>query len=173
MLFLGLFALLVFSYGCIQIINNMFKEEGYVLHICCTNYDLKSLYFDQKNYDDDAGFDLYLPTDIEIDHTLVVNLDVRCMMTLNKKPCAFYLYPRSSICKTPLLLHNSTGIIDKNYRGALKVAFLNTHHDPIRVFRGTRLVQICAPGLSNFKIKHVECLPNTSRGSNGFGSTGR
>ena len=173
MLFLGIFALFLFSYGCIQIINNMFKEEGYMLYICCTNKDLKSMYLDQKNYNDDAGFDLYLPTDIEIKHTLLVNLNIKCMMTYNKKPCAFYLYARSSICKTPLMIHNSTGIIDKNYRGALKVALLNTHHDPIRVFKGARLVQICAPGLSNFKIKHVESLPNTTRGTNGFGSTGR
>ena len=34
----------------------------------------------------------------------------------------FYVYPRSSISKTPLRMANSVGIIDSGYRGNLKFA---------------------------------------------------
>ena len=38
-------------------------------------------------------------------------------MTYNDNPCSYFMYPRSSISKTPLRLINSVGIIDKDYRG--------------------------------------------------------
>ena len=38
---------------------------------------------------------------------------------LKKINCSYYLYPRSSISKTPLRMSNSTGIIDAGYRGEI------------------------------------------------------
>ena len=173
MIILGFFALFLFLHSCIKFINNLFKQDGFVLHVCCTDKYLNSMYINcHNNYEDDAGFDLYLPDCIEIDHTTLIDMKVSCMMTYNNKPCAFYLYSRSSISKTPLLLHNSVGIIDKNYRGSLKIALMNTHHTPIKVKQGTRLVQVCAPSLADFKIKYVHSLPGTTRGTRGIGSTG-
>ena len=37
---------------------------------------------------------------------------------------SYYLYPRSSISKTPLIQTNSVGIIDKDYRGNVMVSCL-------------------------------------------------
>jgi hypothetical protein len=49
---------------------------------------------------------------------------VHCDFTRHKlKTVPFYLYPRSSISKTPLMLANHTGIIDSGYRGNLIGAF--------------------------------------------------
>lgn len=42
----------------------------------------------------------------------------------------------------------------------------------IFVKEGTRLFQICAPGLEGIKIKIVDSLDETERGDRGFGSTG-
>ena len=36
-----------------------------------------------------------------------------------------------------------------------------------------RLVQLCAPDLSPFKVVFVESLDETERGEGGFGSTGK
>ena len=43
-------------------------------------------------------------------------------MLNNDKNIGYYLYPRSSISKTPLILANSVGIIDSGYRGNIKAA---------------------------------------------------
>ena len=39
-------------------------------------------------------------------------------------------------------------------------------------YKKTKLFQICSPDLSPFSVKVVEYLPDSSRGSGGFGSTG-
>ncbi len=89
----------------------------------------------------------------------------------------FYIYPRSSIYKTPLRLANSVGIIDAGYRGHIIAMFdRNINESLVTVMRGERLVQICAPGL----IPIVPILVDesginfgTGRGAGGFGSTGK
>jgi hypothetical protein len=98
----------------------------------------------------------------------------------------FYMYPRSSISKTPLRLANSTGIIDAGYRGNLMGVF-----DVVNVpdnlsdsreadYFGRKLdryVQICAPGLVPIIVEIVGSIEDlgeeTERGGGGFGSTGR
>lgn len=86
----------------------------------------------------------------------------------------YYIYPRSSMYKSGIMLANSVGIIDRTYRGTLKavVTNLNEHTYP-NVVKGTRITQIVAPGMGHIReIKIVDSLPETSRGSGGFGSTG-
>ena len=86
----------------------------------------------------------------------------------------YYMYPRSSMYKSGIMLCNSTGIIDRTYRGVIKapVTNLNEHTYP-SVVKGTRVTQLCAPNLGWIKvIKIVTSLPETSRGDGGFGSTG-
>lgn len=92
----------------------------------------------------------------------------------------FYLYPRSSIAKTPLRLSNSVGIIDSGYRGNLGAFVDNIHRskdgdDLWTVEKHTRLFQICGPNLEPIEVEIVDNendLGKTSRGSGGFGSTG-
>ena len=84
----------------------------------------------------------------------------------------YYVYPRSSIFKYGIMLGNSTGIIDKTYRGNLKAVAVPLMNGP-NLESGTRIVQICAPGLQHVKeIKLVNHLSETLRGEGGFGSTG-
>ena len=86
----------------------------------------------------------------------------------------FYVYPRSSIGKTPLRLANSVGIIDAQYRGNLIVQVDNISNVPYTIQKGQRLFQICSQDLTPFcDIKIVESLLDTERGSKGIGSTGK
>ena len=85
---------------------------------------------------------------------------------------SFYLYPRSSIIKTPLRLGNSVGIIDKGYRGNLMGCFDNISEEDYLIEKGTRLVQICAPNLETISFELTDSLSETSRGAGGYGSTG-
>lgn len=97
----------------------------------------------------------------------------------------FYMYPRSSICKTELRLSNNVGIIDSGYRGNLKGYFdsvplpnskSRVYVDDRQVMFGQRITQLCAPGLQPIYVVMVnsrEELGETARGTGGFGSTGR
>ena len=140
----------------------------------------------RNNSHPDAGFDLFIPVNYVCATDIVtkINFEIKCAAKMVKSmdrrtyPTGFYMYPRSSISKTPLTLANSVGIIDSGYRGNLIGAFkCNSHGDEYKVFNGDRLVQICAPDLSPIVVELVreESMLGTptERGSGGFGSTGR
>jgi dUTPase len=148
----------------------------------------------------DSGFDLFIPFDYS-EHeygytdnrlspvTFRAPLGVKCSMSrfnaVYKKSSAtgYYLYPRSSIVKTPFRLSNSVGIIDSGYRGEIMAVVdnidavnndiktcLNKYMPPM-----SRMFQICSPTLEPFMIQIVDSedkLGLTERGSGGFGSTG-
>ena len=148
----------------------------------------------------DSGFDLFIPFDYsEHDHGYTSNrispitfrapLGVKCSMThfnptYNKSmPSGYYLYPRSSIVKTPFRLSNSVGIIDSGYRGEIMAVVdnINSESNDIKTYISqhmspmSRMFQICSPTLQPFMVKIVdseEKLGITERGTGGFGSTG-
>ena len=125
----------------------------------------------------DSGFDLFCPRDLTLPptQTSFIDLGIQCAAydspTTSPKP--FYVYPRSSLSKTPLRLANSVGIIDSGYRGNILAAVDNIWDQNFQLRRGTRLFQICAPDLSPFTVELVDSLDETVRGAGGFGSTGQ
>jgi len=134
----------------------------------------------------DAGFDLYVPIDIQFSTSFVTNfIDLEIVGVMETyhmvkdvyEPTSYYMYPRSSLTKTPLMLANHTGIIDSGYRGTLKGGFrwLTTDDEPYTVRKGTRLLQVCHPSLIPVTVDVVDMdhlMNNTERGTGGFGSTG-
>ena len=131
---------------------------------------------DQKHFD--SGFDLFCPTDMTIgagEIGVPINLQIKCSAyyfgTCNPSP--YYLYPRSSISKTPLRLANSVGIIDSGYRGNIIAVVDNVGSSDYTVSQGQRLFQLCAPNLQAISPKIVNNLTQTYRGAGGFGSTGK
>jgi dUTP pyrophosphatase len=130
-----------------------------------------------NNIFSNAGFDLFIPNDIFIQsyETSMVSMNVKVeMSTYDGHPCAFYMYPRSSISKTPLLLANSVGIIDSGYRGELIGAFRSLSASNYKIEQYTRLLQITNAFLTPIIVKLVDEseLSTTERGTGGFGSTG-
>jgi dUTP pyrophosphatase len=124
----------------------------------------------------DSGIDLYFPEDVIVpgNNTCYINLQISCEMTKNDTELSsYYLYPRSSISKTPLILANSVGIIDAGYRGDIIAAVRNLHSEDYKISKGDRLFQICAPDLSKINYSIVSSLSESDRGAGGFGSTGK
>ena len=168
----------------------------YVLELCPTPEGLqyyKNLGGMRNN--DNAGVDLYcveeykVSAEFDVRRTAPVsvkllNLGTRARMLkvvpigdydIKEEEVHYFLYPRSSIYKSGVILCNSTGIIDRTYRGTLMapVTNLNEYTYP-NVEKGNRLFQICAPELGHIsEIRIVESLPETVRGEGGFGSTGK
>ena len=135
----------------------------------------------ENNTRTDSGIDLPVTKDYNINNKCreTFNFKIKCQMIGPKGNfIPYYLYPRSSISKTPLILANSVGIIDKDYRGNLMAKVLSIEspdycdRESYKVDKGTRLFQICTPDLSPIGIKIVSELTSTSRGDGGFGSTG-
>lgn len=146
--------------------------------------EVLALYESRVNHSDDAGLDLILPCDVFVPRGRQATLDfgIRCMRTVvdvnsseksERQKGGYYLYPRSSISKTPFRMANSVGIIDAGYRGNIMAKIDNTGAMDITIKAGERLFQICMPDLCPFKIVIGGVEYNTERGSGGFGSTNR
>ena len=137
---------------------------------------LITVYSNHQHYNPgDSGLDLFCPETITIQpgETIKINLQIKCEAIEGDSNLSYYLYPRSSIIKTPLRLSNSVGIIDSGYRGDIIACVDNIKNVPYEIKQGDRLFQICAGDLSPFEYILVDDLSNTRRGSGGFGSTGR
>ena len=148
-----------------------------ILIIKPLNDNVREFYTNHTSYHEgDAGIDLFIPEDVVVKahSTSYVNLNIACEAVNNDgKNLSYYMYPRSSLSKTPLRLANSVGIIDAGYRGPIICALDNISDTEYELNRGTRLVQICGPVLQIIKIKIREELSSSARGTNGYGSTGQ
>ena len=81
--------------------------------------------------------------------------------------------PRSGLAaKHQLSVLNTPGTIDADYRGEIKVILINLGKKIFIVEDGLRIAQMVLCPLTKAKIKEVETLDGTTRGSGGFGSTG-
>jgi dUTP pyrophosphatase len=148
------------------------------------NAEIRSMYLDDaletsnvnRETRGDAGLDLYCPGDLTIPphETFKIDLKIQCegLSENDSKNVCYYLYPRSSISKTPLRLANSVGIIDAGYRGNLMAVVDNISDEPYHVQKGHRLFQICGRFLEPIHLTLVDILSDSERGNGGFGSTG-
>jgi dUTP pyrophosphatase len=81
--------------------------------------------------------------------------------------------PRSGLAvKHGLTVLNAPGTIDADYRGELQVLLVNLGQEPVSITRGMRIAQLIVVPVAQAKLREVETLDGTSRGSGGFGSTG-
>lgn len=175
-----------------DISNTMVNNATLLLYVNRSDEKLVELYNEHvkkhntsiaQNDFPNSGFDIFIPDNITFNSSsdsTFVDLGIKCEMIYNdfssKKStnCGFYVFPRSSISKTPLILSNHTGIIDSGYRGFLIGAFRNFDKTPYVVEKHTRLLQICHPSLCPIVVKMVfeDELSKTLRQDGRFGSTG-
>ena len=120
----------------------------------------------------DAGLDLFVleSTNIKAGETAALKLQISCEPG-DGRP--YLLLPRSSISKTPLRMSNSIGLIDGGYRGEIIAMVDNIKQQDYQVEAGQRLFQLVAMDGSAISYELVDALTDTTRGSGGFGSTGK
>lgn len=81
--------------------------------------------------------------------------------------------PRSSICKTNLLLHNSLGVIDADYRGSITLKFHPSEQLKRPYEVGDRIGQLIIMEYPQIELIESDELSETERGTGGYGSTGK
>ena len=84
------------------------------------------------------------------------------------------IYPRSSICKTDMILSNSVGVIDSGYRGEIKFVFRydSSNNSMLWYNKGDRIGQIMIVPHPTIRFQEVTELDQSVRGDGGFGSSG-
>lgn len=84
------------------------------------------------------------------------------------------VHPRSGLAaKHGITILNSPGTVDAGYRGEIMVTLLNTSEQNFEIQAGDRIAQIIFQEVVAPRFIAVSELPDSSRGSDGFGSTGR
>jgi len=82
--------------------------------------------------------------------------------------------PRSGLAaKHGISMVNAPGTIDADYRGEIKVILINHGTEPFTVNRGDRIAQLVIAPVIRAELHKVDALDDTSRGSGGFGHTGK
>jgi dUTP pyrophosphatase len=81
--------------------------------------------------------------------------------------------PRSGLAaKHAVTVLNSPGTIDADYRGEVAVLLINHGRESFLIARGMRIAQLVIAAVTQANLIHIKNLPETTRGSGGFGSTG-
>ena len=81
--------------------------------------------------------------------------------------------PRSGLAlKDGVMLPNSPGTIDSDYRGEIKVILYNSGDKTFTVSRGIRIAQLVIAPVVKAKFVVADNLDVTVRGAGGFGHTG-
>jgi dUTP pyrophosphatase len=124
----------------------------------------------QRQHTDDAGADLYTPNSFSIGPQEIVEVDLMCGFEIPESHAGL-IVPRSSMNKKQI--HVYLGVIDSGYRGFVKVLLQNIGTEVKHFNLGDRIAQILIIPVLLQDFCKAPALSDTTRGSGGFGSTGR
>ena len=81
--------------------------------------------------------------------------------------------PRSGLAvRHGVTLVNAPGTIDADYRGEIGATMINHGNEVFVIEPGMRIAQMVVAPVAGFVWREADSLPDTKRGSGGFGSTG-
>lgn len=121
----------------------------------------------------DAGVDLRARVDCEIAPGERIAVPTGIAVAI---PQGFVglVHPRSGLAiKHGISMVNTPGTIDAGYRGEIQVILIN--HDmkeSFKILRFDRIAQLVIQRVEHVDFERVEDLPESVRGSDGFGSSG-
>lgn len=87
--------------------------------------------------------------------------------------CMIDVRSRSGLAlKKGVIVANSPGTVDSNYRGELGVILINHGREPFVIHHGDRIAQIVVTPFYTANLIESDELEESDRGAAGFGSTG-
>lgn len=122
-----------------------------------------------------AGVDLYanLSEDIQLNPLERQLIPTGIILALPSGTEA-QIRPRSGLAfKEGITVLNAPGTIDADYRGEVKVLLINLSDKAAVIQNGERIAQMVLARYEKATFTEVETLSDTSRGTGGFGSTGK
>ena len=123
-----------------------------------------------RAHDDDAGMDLLSPIDCNVLPFNRAKIDTGVHVAIPQG------YVGLLTAKSGLMANSgltSRGTIDSGYTGSISVVLFN-HSDKIyHVKKGDKISQLLLIPIEIPMLEYVDELPETDRGTGGFGSTGR
>mgnify|MGYP001034485036 FL=1 len=158
-----------------KLLNKIKRMLGYKCHnvdVIKVKRCMSSVLMPKVGSEDAAGMDFYQPESITIEPHQTQYVTLGLAMEI-QKGYMLMLAPRSSMSKTPLVVPNSFGVIDADYRGEIKGIFKNTSDDEYLIQKGDRLLQGILVPVGALKLLEVDELTETVRGTGGIGSTGK
>lgn len=118
----------------------------------------------------DAGLDLYSPAECIIPPggSILINIGVHVALP---DGTAGLICSKSGLnCNYNI---TSTGLLDVGYTGTIKVKLYNHGTERYIVHKGDKVSQLVVIPVAFPSVQLVDDLPDSERGQNGFGSTGR
>lgn len=125
--------------------------------------------------DGDAGLDLLAREEVTLDRGGGRALVPTGLAVAIPRGYAGFVQPRSGLAlRHGITCLNTPGLIDSGYRGELRVILVNTDpREPYTVKRGERIAQLVIQAVEHVGLVEVAELEDSTRGADGFGSTGR
>lgn len=123
-----------------------------------------------RKHPNDAGLDLKTPYDFYIaPHSrYFIDTGVHVMLPPNT---VGMLKSRSGLNKFNGV--QCEGVVDENYTGSIGCTIYNHSEEIVRFKRGDRIAQLVILPIFYPDLEQISELPDTDRGQNGFGSTGK
>lgn len=126
----------------------------------------------QKTHTDDAGFDLRAAENVEIPPEGFRVVSTKTYVELSRDSFGL-IKPRSGLSARDGI-DVFAGVVDRGYRGEIKIVLFNSKGETFRCNKGTRIAQIIPIKLADTEALMMKGKPKqeTERGLKGFGSSG-
>jgi len=124
-----------------------------------------------KAHSDDAGFDLYSLEGLTLRPHAVAKVNTGIAVAIPAGHVG-YVYGRSGMSLRGVSLANGVGVVDAGYHGELTVILQNLGEADFCIGMHDRVAQIVVMPIPEINLVEVSELPETMRGSDGFGSSG-
>ena len=124
-----------------------------------------------KAHRGDLGFDVYSDEGITLQPGERALISTGISISAANSKYGFVIKDRSSMAVKGLFSH--AGVIDAGYTGEIKVLLHNARTDEYKISKYDKIAQMIPTHVVDFEVKDVEHHANTTRGDDGFGSTGK
>jgi len=122
----------------------------------------------------DAGMDLFAAEDVKLEPGQRAAISTGIALAIPEGYAGFVQARSGRSLQEGLGVANAPGLIDSGYRGEVKVIAVNLDGSGlIDIRRGEKIAQIVFQRVERAEMELVDELPDSDRGTGGFGSTGR
>lgn len=124
----------------------------------------------ERAHEADAGYDIMTPKDFDIPAggCAIINTGVHVMI-----PEGYVGFLKSKSGLNVKYNVSGEGVIDASYTGSIVVKLYSHNGIMKRFHKGDKVIQLVILPIITPELRVVDDLPETDRGSNGFGSTGK